>query len=98
MDCPTGCVGSYSAKQYLHIVNDDQGIPEKYLCPQCGYSRPLTLKEKILEIIYQADWYFNLPEYWDMDEYYIEESDVDNVISDIVSVVADSIKQHVTRR
>jgi len=84
--CPKGCKGKYSSKQFMNLKYDDNKLPNVYKCPQCGFTHELTCKEKLLEIIYGAEWYFSLPEHCEMDEYYIEESDVDRVIGQIIHV------------
>ena len=84
MFCPKGCKGKYSGKQYMSLEKDTQGVPMVYRCPQCGFTHQLTLKEKILEIIYGAKWDFGGEE---VDEHFIEDEDEDRVVNLLVQVI-----------
>jgi len=83
----SGCKGKYGGKQYMKLIVDEHGLPKEYTCPKCGFTHLLTRTEKILEIIYGAQWFFGVPEHCEVDEYYIEDEDVDRVINQIVMVV-----------
>lgn len=86
--CPNNCPAKYASEQWLVIKYDEKTkLPTHYECPVCGYRQDLSVMEKVFELIYSAEWYFNLPENWDMDEYFIEEGDVDRVYNDILTVI-----------
>jgi len=84
MLCPEGCEGKYTSNQVMVLYYDDHKLPKEYICPTCGIVHPLTRKEKLLEIIYHAEWYFGGEE---VDDFFIEDDDVDRVIHQIVMVV-----------
>ena len=87
MICPKGCRSKYKSALSMSVVKDDHGLPEDYKCSKCGYTHHMTRKEKILEIIYDAEWYFGTPEGIEVDDYCIEPDDVDRVVNQIVLVV-----------
>ena len=72
--CPN-CVPEPNTPRYktwMRLKKDEQNIPETYKCPKCGHQQPLTLKQKIMEIIYGAKWDFGGEE---VDDYFIDNED-----------------------
>lgn len=85
--CPKGCKGDYTTQQWLAVKYNENKLPTHYECPKCGYKQDMTMKEKVFDIIYMAEWYFNLPENWDMDEYYIEDGDTNRVYKALRAII-----------
>ena len=89
MFCPKGCKGKYGGRQYMQLENDKQGLPKSYKCHECGHEVVLTFKQKILEIIYRAQWFFGVPEHCEVDEYYMED---ENAMLEKLLAVIPSVK------
>ena len=73
--CPPDESKAWKPKVFMKLNKDEQGIPRTYECPKCGYSQELTTKQQVMEIIYGAKWFFGVPEYAEVDEFFIENED-----------------------
>ena len=73
--CPKGCQSQYKHPQYMSLKKDADGIAQTYECKICGHVVQLTQKEKIMEAIYGAEWFFGVPENCEVDEYFVEDED-----------------------
>ena len=82
--CPNWCRAKWGGRQPLTLKFDANRVPQVRRCPLCGYEQKLTLKEKIVELIYCADWYFGVPDGCEVDEYCME--DEDEIINRILAV------------